>query len=378
VSSIKENNILFLTTEFPPQPGGIGNHALHLAKGLKNNDFNVTLICDQRSGEGKEEKIFDKQLKFQVTRIVRHQLIILSYFNRVRTAFSLARQSDIVLASGKFSLWLGGLLSLFFKRNYVAVLHGSEVQLGNPILRRFTNWSIKRFNTVIAVSHYTASLVDHLKLKNVVVIPNGFEMKLVRDCPHTPSGAPKLITVGNVTERKGQHNIINSLPTLRKRFPNLEYHVVGIPTEKEKLMKLVEHLGVAEAVVFHGKVSEERKQELLLESDVFVMLSENTASGDVEGFGIAILEGNSVGLPGIGAKGCGIEDAISDGFSGKLIGNKDHKGFVRALEEIMGDYEVYSQNAKKWAENFTWDKIIRRYIAVINNRRGAKSAKDYD
>src|SRR5690606_2609077 len=116
------------------------------------------------------------------------------------------------------------------------------VQLGNPVLRRLTDWSMKRFDTVIAVSNYTASLVSHLDLKNIHVIPNGFEMKLVTDCPHTPSGAPKLITVGNVTERKGQHNIINSLPTLRKRFPNLEYHVVGIPTEKEKLMKLVGHL----------------------------------------------------------------------------------------------------------------------------------------
>src|SRR5690606_38693555 len=182
----------------------------------------------------------------------------------------------------------------------------------------------------------------------------------------------------DLTERKGQHNIIAALPVLLKKFPELEYHIVGIPTKREKLERLAAQLGVADAVIFHGKVSESRKQELLLESDVFVMLSENTASGDVEGFGIAILEGNSVGLPGIGAKGCGIEDAISDGFSGKLIRNKDHEAFVRALDEIIGDYGVYSQNAKKWAENFTWDKIIRRYIAVINNRRGAKSAKDYD
>src|SRR5690606_37495847 len=158
--------------------------------------------------------------------------------------------------------------SLFFKRDYVAVLHGREVQLGNPILRRVTNWSVERFNTEIAVSHSLASLVDHLKLKNIVVIPNGFEVKLVTDCSHTPSGAPKLITVGNVTERKGQHNFIAALPVLLKKFPELEYHIVGIRTKREKLERLAAQLGVADAVIFHGKVSESRKQELLLESDV--------------------------------------------------------------------------------------------------------------
>lgn len=366
--------LLFLTTEFPPQPGGIGNHALHLAQGLEEHGFAICVVCDRRSGEGKEENEFDALLPFEVIRIKRKKLIFLSYIDRIRTAYKLARTSEVVLASGKFSLWLGAWLRLFYKKKkYVAVIHGSEVLLSNKWLRWLTDWSLRRYNTVVAVSNYTASLVADLKLKDVVVIPNGFELNLKEPKTFQPSGKPKLITVGNVTERKGQHNIIAALPVLRKRFPEVEYHIVGIPTDQKKLEQLAEQLGVAEAVVFHGRVSEERKQELLLESDVFVMLSEQTESGDVEGFGIAILEGNSLGLPAIGALGCGIEDAVKDGFSGRLIGNKDHEGFLKALEGIMGGYEVYSQNAKEWAGNFRWNKIIPRYVEVIiNNRKDAK------
>ena len=61
-----------------------------------------------------------------------------------------------------------------------------------------------------------------------------------------------------------------------------------------------------------------------LASDVFVMLSSPTSTGDVEGFGIAIIEANALSLPSIGAKDCGIEDAleIRDGIYGILSDTK--------------------------------------------------------
>ena len=40
-----------------------------------------------------------------------------------------------------------------------------------------------------------------------------------------------------------------------------------------------------------------------MKSDIFIMMSEMTESGDVEGFGIAIIEANSLGLPSIGTLG---------------------------------------------------------------------------
>lgn len=361
-----KTKILILTSEFPPQPGGIGNHALHLAVGLQKNGYEIQVICDRRSETGDEENVFDNTLPIEVIRIRRRKLIVFSYINRFRKAFKRAKSSDVILASGKFSLWLGaGLRAFYDKKNYVAVIHGSELLLSSRWLKRLTHLSLKQYDMVIAVSRYTASLVADLELKEVAVIPNGFELFLNRNKMFKPSGRPKLITVGNVTRRKGQHNVIRALPKLLQKFPNLEYHIVGIPTEQKKLEKLAEDVGVKQAVIFHGRVSEEQKQELLLESDVFVMLSESTPEGDVEGFGIAVLEGNSVGLPGIGALGCGIEDAVKDGFSGKLISNKDEKAFVEALEEILENYEVFSQNAKEWSGHFRWNSIIKRYMETI-------------
>ena len=59
--------------------------------------------------------------------------------------------------------------------------------------------------------------------------------------------------------------------------------------------------------------------------------SSPTATGDVEGFGIAILEANALGIPAIGALGCGIEDAIENYSSGILINYLDTEAFKNAL-----------------------------------------------
>ena len=315
---------------------------------------------------GKEELEFDKNLSFDVIRIPRKKIIFFSYLNRIQTAFTLTRSNETIISSGKFSLWLGAFLSFFFKRKFIAVIHGSEVKLQNSLLRKLTDISLKRFDKIIAVSNYTKSLISHLNLKNIEVIPNGFEMEDEIAFEIAKDPIPVLITVGNVTRRKGQHNVINALPTLLKHYPDLKYHIVGIPTQKKNLQQLALNLGVETAVVFHGMVTDAEKKELLKNADVFVMLSETTKEGDSEGFGIAILEANSLGIPAIGALGCGIEDAIKDGISGKLINNKDPKQFEAALEELLNNYESYSQNAKNWSRAFKWDAVILKYIQSIN------------
>lgn len=357
--------LLIITSEFPPQPGGIGNHAYNLAKSFQNKGFDVTVLTDIRSADGKPELDFDQKHSFKVVRVGRKGFILSSYLVRIKKAFQLAKAHDSVLLSGKFSLWTGGLISVFRKKKYIAIIHGSEVKQGNPVLQSWINFSLKRCHKVIAVSNYTLSLVARLKLRNTMVIPNGFEIDFNDKTARKEKDNIGLITVGNLTKRKGQHNVIKALPVLRKKFPNLKYHLVGIPTNKDSLTTLAISLGVIDAIVFHGRVSEEEKVKLLRQNTIFTMLSESTAAGDVEGFGIAILEANALGLPAIGATKCGIEDAISDYSSGVLVDAHTDSELLKAVETIMEDYDGYSSRAVLWSENFNWGKIISRYIDAL-------------
>jgi len=143
--------------------------------------------------------------------------------------------------------------------------------------------------------------------------------------------------------------------------------VVGIPTEKKNFENLARKLGVFNSVKFYGSVSEEEKCNLLRSSDIFIMLSESTKWGDIEGFGIAILEANSLGLPAIGSLGCGIEEAVKDQFSGYLVDINDKEKILEKVEKLLKHYDQYSNNAKSWSTSFSWDKVIHNYIHIIEN-----------
>lgn len=365
----RQDKVLIITSEFPPQPGGIGNHAFNLAKSLNSHDFDVALVSDQRSKDNAEELTFDGRLDFKIHRIKLRGVRWIMYFNRLIKGFKLVKYHDIIIASGKFSLWIVALYSFFFNRKYVAVIHGSEVNFEHNILKRSINFALKRFDKIIAVSNYTKQLISHLKLDNVVVIPNGIDSsELDLDAAEIDlKGEPKLITVGNVTDRKGQLNVIKHLSELKKIFPDIHYHIVGLPTQADEFLGIAKQLEVHGHITFHGKVSNAKLYQLLNSSDIFIMLSSETKEGDIEGFGIAIIEANYFGLPAIGALNCGIEDAIDHDRSGKLIDYNDSKACIDAINTIMTDKESYQTHAQRWAHTHDWNTIIQHYIKEITS-----------
>ena len=359
-----------MTSEFPPQPGGIGNHAYNLADQLHKNDYDVSVVADQRSVSGEDEHDFDLSNPFKTHRVGLKKIRLFMYFKRLLIIFKLIKKADVVIASGKFPLWVVAFYSLIIRRKYIAIAHGTEVNFSNALLKFFVNKSLGKFQHVIAVSNYTKSLIDHLNLKSLVVIPNGYnseKWKTSNDNNLKIKGNPKLITVGNVTERKGQLNVINHIPKLLDTYPNIHYHCVGIPTEKERFLNVVKKHKIEDHVTFHGRLSDYDLKKHLSNSDLFVMLSSATDSGDVEGFGIAILEANALGIPAIGSTDCGIEDAISNFKSGILIPYDSSEELFKAIQTITKNFDNYSKNALSWAESHKWDFVIKDYIELINS-----------
>lgn len=365
---MNNKRILIVTSEFPPLPGGIGTHAYQLARHLSDKGCEVRVIADQRSQDADSELDFDKGLAFEVKRIPLKRLRFMMYLQRIFITFQSFKTHDAVFASGKFALWNVSFCSQFYKTPILAIIHGTEVNFKGYLLRSSINWALKRFNTIVAVSNYTKQLVAHLK-REVVVIPNGI-VTADWEVPHidTPTlkGHPVLTTVGRLSDRKGQLQVIKHLPEVLKAFPQGHYHCIGIAIEKDRFMTIAKSLGVAEHITFHGVVNGDTLKLLLGQTDVFVMLSTETATGDVEGFGISILEANAIGIPAIGSKNSGIEDAIQHGVSGILIDAADGEGFKTAITEMLNHKTTYRQGAFAWAKQHEWSSICNQYIALVS------------
>lgn len=361
--------ILIISSEFPPGPGGIGQHAASLSLALSQH-HQVLMLCNQDYSGQEEINEFNQKLPINI-RLINLTARNKSFasFKRIFQAFSILGEfkPDRVLVTGRFPLWIGALLKIRYpKLSVEGFAHGTEVTALGGMLAQITYQACKKLDRVWAVSNFTSSFLKKQGLANIEILPNGLDGEFLDQSlegaiePFPWKGDPKFITVGNVTLRKGQHRMIKALPKILKHFPDAHYHIVGLPTKKAEFTALAESLGVGHAVTFHGRLASRNElYRAYSTADIFVMLSENQPNGDVEGFGIAILEANAFGLPAIGAKGCGIEDAI-DPSSGILVDGNDTEAILNSIQQIQQDYSKYQKGARKWAEKHNWNELVKR------------------
>lgn len=364
---------LIVSSEFPPGPGGIGNHAYCLASELCQAGHSVHIVSILR--DTTVDAVFDKSLPFSVQRVSHGQPVSKARLI-MRTIEALSKKTPlVVIASGLAMLVICGLYSRFRNRpniRYVLVAHGIDINPTSLVYKFLVSIAIKGFHQVVAVSSYTAGKIKGVKKDDLVVINNGFDPgKFLNPSGTHPvvkkKGNPSLITVGSVTYRKGQVNVIKALPVLLKSFPDIHYSIIGLEYDKARLTNLAKELGVEAHITFYGSLSNSLLKAHLEVADIFVILSNHDPSGDFEGFGIAVLEANYHGVPVIGSTDSGLRDAIRSGYSGLLIKPTDAAGLEAAIQEILAHHDRYRIRAKKHAAHFLWKRIIKQYLAVLND-----------
>lgn len=370
-------NILFISTEFPPSPGGIGNQAFNISQTLSKLGYPLAVLAQQDLASESDKQQFNKtHSHFPITSYPRYRSKGLTYLNRLRKTYTRLKAGnfDVCICSGKFALWQGGCLQYLFPGiQFVAIAHGSEINLKNRFTKKVTDWALKQFDKIVSISAFTESLLPAQPGNQWrTTIPNGIDVNELAcgiDNEYKNNeklkGRPALLTVGNVTPRKGQKRVIKALPTILKYFPEAHYHMVGLPTCRAEYEQLAGTLNVQNHVTFHNNLKREELLKAYQGCDIFVMLSENQANGDVEGFGIAILEANYFGKPAIGAKYCGIEAAIKEGYNGYLIDGDDPAEFAEAIEEILKQSQRLFAKSIEWANNHSWSVLGEQYRKII-------------
>jgi phosphatidylinositol alpha-1,6-mannosyltransferase len=360
--------ILIVSTEFPPLPGGIGNHAYNLASELSKNYERVIVLTEERANSKIDWNDFCNSSEFKIIGIKRNRFIFYTYLKRIFYFFYLSiKLRPVTFFSGKFSIWLAAFNPS--KKKSFAIIHGSEIKCFG-IWNRIFHMGLNKVAKIISVSNFTQKILlksYEINALKCCVINNGFNMEIEKSCGtqkklNTPL---EFITIGGMHQRKGQHNFIAALPKIIECIGNVKYNIAGIPQELDRLKILATSLDVLKHINFYESPTNEEVLNLLKKSNIFVMLSENLENGDFEGFGIAVLEAMSMGLPAIGSKNTGIEDAILNHYCGVLVNHSSIENILNSVIEIKTNYLQFSNNAIEWSEKFRWENVIRQYECLL-------------
>ena len=80
-----ENKILIVSSEFPPGPGGIGNHAFNLSFELNKRGHEVVINTISDYVTEDKASVFDEKLPYKVYRFKRYKNTLLTWIFRLST-----------------------------------------------------------------------------------------------------------------------------------------------------------------------------------------------------------------------------------------------------------------------------------------------------
>ncbi|MFW3168577.1 glycosyltransferase family 4 protein [Geodermatophilus sp. CPCC 206100] len=213
--------------------------------------------------------------------------------------------------------------------------------LAHPRKRRAYARAIEGVDRLIAVSEGLRRTYERVGVppERVTTVPNG--VAPLRDPIGRPAARaalgldpvqPVVLTVGRLTHMKGQEHLVDAVPELLARFPDLAVVLVGDGPLREALEKRAAALGVGGAVRFAGHRTDAR--QLLAAADVFALPSRH------EGMPLVALEAMEAGLPVVGTRVIGTEEVVVDGTTGALVRPGDPAALAGALARLLADPEL--------------------------------------
>jgi glycosyltransferase involved in cell wall biosynthesis len=174
-----------------------------------------------------------------------------------------------------------------------------------------------------------------------------------------------LLTLGRLVKRKGVSWFVGAV--MSRLADSTVYIVAGGGEERASIAESARRAGIGDRVFLLGAVADEVKELLYATSDIFVQ-SNIAVPGDMEGFGLVVLEAASYGLPVVASNLEGLKDAIRDGQSGFLVAPGDADAYVRKLDELTRDptgRKRFGQGAREYViANMSWGQVADRYLAV--------------
>lgn len=358
----------FPTDEYPTN----GNFQYDQAKSLKSQGNNVVFIAiDLRSFRRKRKfgiSIFQKD-DIEIINInipigpcffVIHSIASRIAFRYVFKHYLKNRNIDI------FHFHFGITAIPLFKYcirirvPYVVTEHASGINLIKKNTIRYRRF-LQLYSNAAGIITVSKSLHDILLdrfciestiIHNIVDV-DSFNLKnqeLKKDCF-------RFVSSGHLLKDKGFDILIRAFKLLHNKHNEVKLVIMGDGNYKLKLIDLVNELELGKSVCFYGQYLRAEFNNILNESDVFVLASLH------ETFGLVYIEAMATGTPVIATKCGGPSEFVND-YNGRLVDINDVDGLFENMDFFYENSSMFnSLKIRQFAMNYS-SNIIGR---TINN-----------
>jgi len=350
-------NILFISRTYPPVVGGIEKQNFEIATAL-SGICHVDVIANTRG------KWF---------------LLLFLPYATLKALIS-ARNYDVVLLGDGVLGITGYFLKLVTGKPVACIIHGLDLTYKNIIYQKlWVNIFIRHMDKLIAVGHET---IQHgvsrgIPESNFVFVPNGvapadpdeiFTHHELETLIGKEIKGRILLTIGRLVKRKGVVWFINNVASTLDE--NIVYIIAGAGKEEAHILSAIQNNHLQKRVFFIGEVSDRDKKLLLSTADIFIQPNIKI-EGDMEGFGLVVLEAAAHGCVVVASRLEGLTDSIQHGQNGYLVtpGNsKEYREIIGSILDNPRDLVAQGQRARVYVENnYSWSLIAKKYLDALTS-----------
>ena len=387
---------LLITEVFPPKTGGSGRWFWEIYRRLPREEVVVA------AGEDPRHEEFDRTHDLNVVRMpltfstwgIASVRGLRNYWQSAKKLARLARAERVdAVHCGK--CLPEGLLAWWLRRRhgipYLVYVHGEELNLAS--LSRELNWLTRRVlhgaMFVIANSRNTERLLKEqwgLASDRVQLFYPGVDTDRFRPARRDADvraslgwhGRPVVLTVGRLQKRKGHDQMILALRPIREAIPTVLYAIVGDGEERTNLDQLVAREKMADHVQFRGELDDADLIRCYQQCDLFV-LPNRQVGGDIEGFGMVLLEAQACGRAVAAGASGGTAETMSIPQTGLVVSCDGPAEVASLVIDLLSDHtrrDGMGNAAREWVvSRFDWTVLSQRAACLFNTANsGAEHA----
>lgn len=407
--------LLVLASTYPrwigdPEPGFVHE----LAKRLLDK-FDVTVLCPHASGAATRElmegvtvvryRYAPEQLETLVNdggivtnlKRAKWKLLLVPSFVLMQAwqAWRLVHSGKVDVIHAHWVLPQGliaALLRSFSGKRipFLVTSHGADLYaLRGKIFDALKRFVLRKAASATVVS---AAMREHLRMYgmavgHVSVMPMGVDMtgRFHPEATVLRSGH-ELLFVGRLVEKKGLRYLLEAMPIVLQRFPEVRLTVAGFGPEEVALKMQACALGIDKQVRFIGAVPQAQLPSLYRHAALFVAPFVRAKSGDEEGLGLVLVEAIGCGCPILAGEVPAVADILGIGYDEMAIDPHDPAKLAGAIVAALADPITTSERAALLRESavlrFDWCVVANVYEELLESlvqgsakRSAAASAK---
>ncbi len=384
-------DLLIITSYFPPETGAASNRIFHLAEGLRQHDFSVSVLTplpNYPTGEifkdykGKFKHassengiiinrlwIYASNSKNKLLRLI----AMLSYsFSLVWFFMWNKIPKTVIVQSPPLLVAFTCMLFLKSKKRHL-ILNVSDLwPIAGLELGAFKkNFSYKVLEHIEHINYKRADLVlgqSEEILAHVTSVCLGKKTFLYRNYPNFKSpelienpsnGKLKIVYAGLLGIAQGIYKLCQELD-----YRNIEFHIYGSGSEREKIETyILNHPEIP--IIYHGQVSRNELHKVLLQYDITIIPLLTRIYGSVPS---KIFEYAKLGLPMLYFGGGEGETIIRDHDLGWVADAGNYQNLnavINSIERKMISEEIRQKIIQNARREFDFKKQLERLKEII-------------